>query len=179
MLSNSSIPNCLQGKLLVLPRTSQFNTSESSNSLPQETKNPERPAVRLDNQLCFALYAASNAVGQQYQTLLKAQNLTYSQYLVLMALAEEDGVSISSLARRLEVSKATMTPMLRRLEVMGFLSREIPKDNERQKIVTLTKSGRNIWTKSCDVSSEVFAGTGLTKAEADEVIRICAKIARD
>ena len=83
--------------------------------------------------MCFALYAASNAVGQQYQTLLKAQDLTYSQYLVLMALAEEDGVSISALAGRLEVTKATMTPLLRRLEDKGLLSREIQEGNERQK----------------------------------------------
>jgi len=146
--------------------------------LSKRTKTVDRPVVRLDNQLCFALYAASNAVGQQYQTLLKAQDLTYSQYLVLMALAEEDGVSISTLADRLEVSNATMTPLLRRLEAKGLLSREIQEGNERQKVVTLTEAGRSIWIKSCGVSSEVFAGTGLTKAEADEVIRLCVKIAR-
>lgn len=146
--------------------------------MSKRLKTGSRPVVRLDNQLCFALYAASNALGQQYQTLLKAQDLTYSQYLVLMALAEEDGISISSLASRLEVSKATMTPLLRRLETKGLLSREIQEGNERQKVVTLTEAGRSIWIKSCGVSSEVFAGTGLTKTEADEVIRLCAKIAR-
>ena len=146
--------------------------------MAERNKTVERPTVRLDNQLCFALYAASNAVGQQYQTLLKAQDLTYSQYLVLMALAEEDGVSISALAGRLEVTKATMTPLLRRLEDKGLLSREIQEGNERQKVVTLTKAGRNIWMKSCGVSSDVFAGTGLTKAEADEIVRLCAKITR-
>jgi len=128
--------------------------------------------------LCFALYAASNAVEQHYQTLLKTQGLTYSQYLVLMALAEEDGISISTLAARLEVSKPTMTPLLRRLEAKGLLVREVREGNERQKIVSLTDAGRSIWMKSCDVSSEVFTRTGLTKAEADEVIRICAKISR-
>ena len=146
--------------------------------MSERNKTVERPVVRLDNQLCFALYAASNAVGQQYQTLLKAQDLTYSQYLVLMALAEEDGVSISALADRLEVTKATMTPLLRRLEDKGLLSREFQEGNERQKVVTLTKAGRSIWMKSCGVSSDVFAGTGLTKAEADEVVRLCAKITR-
>ena len=95
-----------------------------------------------------------------------------------MALAEEDGVSISALADRLEVTKATMTPLLRRLEDKGLLSREFQEGNERQKVVTLTKAGRSIWMKSCGVSSDVFAGTGLTKAEADEVVRLCAKITR-
>jgi len=134
--------------------------------------------VRLDNQLCFALYAASNAVEQFYQTLLRTQGLTYSQYLVLMALAEEDGISISTLAARLELSKATMTPLLRRLEDKGLLLREVREGNERQKIISLTKAGRSVWMKSCDASSDVFSRTGLTKTEGDQLIRICAKIAR-
>ena len=138
----------------------------------------KKPNVRLDNQLCFALYAASNTVEQHYQTLLKAQGLTYTQYLVLMALAEKDGVSISSLARRLEVSKATMTPLLRRLEEKGLLIRAVRDGDEREKLVSLTDAGRGLWTKSCDVSSDVFTRVGLTEAEADEVIRICGKIAR-
>jgi len=141
-------------------------------------KVAQQPDVRLDNQLCFALYAASNAIEQSYQLLLKSQDLTYSQYLVLMALAEQDGISISRLAERLELSRSTMTPMLRRLEAKGLLIREIEKGNERQKIVSLTKMGRRIWIKSCGASSEVFEQTGLTKKEADEVIRICTKIAR-
>ncbi len=129
--------------------------------------------------MCFALYTASNTVGQHYQTLLKAHDITYSQYLVLMALAEEDGISISELASRLEVSKATMTPMLRRLEVKGLLTREIQEGNERQKIIALTDEGHSAWSKCCDVSLDVFERTGLSTDEAQEVIRICAKIARN
>lgn len=145
--------------------------------MAQAEKSKEIPDVRLDNQLCFALYAASHSVEQHYQTLLKAQGLTYSQYLVLMALAEDDGVSITSLAARLEVSKATMTLLLRRLEEKGLLLRQFREGNERQKVVSLTDAGRSIWTKSCGVSSEVFARLGLTEADADTVIRICRKIA--
>lgn len=85
-------------------------------------------------------------------------------------------MSISTLASKLEVSKATMTPLLRRLEAKGLLSREVQVGNERQKVVSLTDTGRSIWTKSCSVSSDVFARIGLTQAEADEIIRICAKI---
>ena len=151
-------------------------TNEGLVTLPKQTKTREKPDVRLDNQLCFAIYAASHTVEQHYQTLLKAQGLTYVQYLVLMALAEEDGVSISSLASRLEVSKATMTPLLRRLEEKGLLSREIQEGNERQKSVALTEAGRSIWTKSCGISSEVFARIGLTQREADEIVRVCKKI---
>ncbi|WOR15232.1 MarR family transcriptional regulator [Hyphomonas sp. FCG-A18] len=134
------------------------------------------PVVTLDNQLCFALYAASNTVGHHYQTLLKSYGLTYSQYLVLMALAEEDGISISALAKRLELSKATMTPLLRRLEERGVLLRQVRKGNERQKLISLTNAGRQLWEKSRDVSAEVFTLTKLSKVEANEVIRICKKI---
>ncbi|KIC21586.1 transcriptional regulator [Leisingera sp. ANG-Vp] len=132
----------------------------------------------MDNQLCFALHAASHTVEQHYQALLKTQGLTYSQYLALMALAEEDRISISTLASRLQVSKATMTPMLRRLEEKGLLMREVQEGNERQKIVSLTEAGRSIWSKSCGVSSEVFSRIGLSQADADEIIRICTRIAR-
>ncbi|AHD08890.1 MarR family winged helix-turn-helix transcriptional regulator [Phaeobacter gallaeciensis] len=144
--------------------------------MQQETPSAGRLEVRLDNQLCFSVYSASHTIEKHYQTLLKAQGLTYTQYLVLMALAEEDGVSISTLAGRLGVSKATMTPLLRRLEEKGLLSREITQGNERQKSISLTETGRNIWIKSCNVSSDVFARIGLTQAEADELIRICTKI---
>ncbi|MDA7963578.1 MarR family transcriptional regulator [Ruegeria sp.] len=145
-------------------------------TLPK-TKNPKNSQdVRLDNQLCFAVYAASHKIEQHYQTLLKAQGLTYTQYLVLMALSEEDGVSISHLARRLDVSGATMTPILRRLEEKELLRRDVQDGNERQKIVTLTEAGRSIWIKSCGISSEVFSQIGLTQREADEIIRICKKI---
>lgn len=95
-----------------------------------------------------------------------------------MALAEEDGISISTLAARLEVSKATMTPLLRRLETKGLLRREVRKDNEREKIISLTEDGRNIWTKNSDISLDVFAQTGLTQAEAKQIIKLCSKIAR-
>ncbi|WP_425082627.1 MarR family winged helix-turn-helix transcriptional regulator [Ruegeria arenilitoris] len=143
-----------------------------------KTKEPETDEdVRLDNQLCFAVYAASHKIEQLYQILLKAQGLTYTQYLVLMALSEEDGVSISTLAKRLDVSGATMTPLLRRLEEKDLLRRETRDGNERQKIVTLTETGRSIWIKSCGISSEVFSQIGLTQHEADDIIRICKKIA--
>jgi len=95
-----------------------------------------------------------------------------------MALFEQDEISISALAERLEVTRATMTPIVRRLETMGLLIRDTQKGDERQKILSLTKQGREIWIESCDVSSRVFDHTGLTKAEADELIRICGKISR-
>ena len=144
--------------------------------MPNQAKTTEKPDVRLENQLCFALYAASHRVEQHYQALLKAQGLTYSQYLVLMALAEEDGVSISMLASRLQISKATMTPLLRRLEDKGLLLREVQEGNERQKLVSLTDAGRSIWIRNCSISSDVFASIGLSQADADEIIRICAQI---
>ena len=150
---------------------------ESGKLLTDNDNTLDLPDVRLDNQLCFALYAASHCVEQHYQTLLKAQGITYSQYLVLMALAEEDSVSISNLASRIQVSNATMTLLLRRLEEKELLHRRFQDGNERQKVVSLTEAGRSIWTKSCVTSPEVFSRLGLTVDEADTVIGICKKIA--
>lgn len=95
-----------------------------------------------------------------------------------MALIEEDGISISSLAERLEISKATMTPMLRRLETKGLLNRAIREGNEREKIVSLTRAGRRLWDECAGISAEVFDRTGLTASESGRIIRSCAKIVR-
>ena len=146
-------------------------------SLPKSEKNIEDAEVRLDNQLCFAIYAASHKIENLYQNILKSQGLTYTQYLVMMALSEQDGVSISHLAKRLDVTGATMTPLLRRLEEKGLLLRKVQSGNERQKLVTLTDAGRGIWIQNCQISSDVFSQIDLSQRDADEIIRISKIIA--
>ncbi len=132
--------------------------------------------AELDNQLCFALYSASNRITAVYRPLLEPLGLTYPQFVVLMALWEEDNISISRLAARAELSKATMTPLLKRLEQKGLIHRNLLPDNERQKAIVLTEDGRKLSRKSGDISNKVSCATGLTMQEANNMIKLCKRI---
>lgn len=134
--------------------------------------------ARLDTQLCFAVYAASHQLSSIYRSLLEPLDLTYTQFIVLMALWEEDDISISQLAEKAELTKATMTPLLKRLEEKGFIRREVPSDNERQKNVVLTESGRSLSRQSGAITRKAFIQTGLSESEAKQLMALCKKIAR-
>lgn len=98
-------------------------------------------ALRLDNQLCFLLYAASRAVTRLYGPLLDGLGLTYPQYLTMLVLWENDGVEVGTITRLLHMDTGTMSPLLKRLEAGGLIVRNRAKDDERKVIVSLTKKG--------------------------------------
>jgi len=98
--------------------------------------------LRLDDHLCFSLYAASMAVNRIYKPLLDQLGLTYPQYLVLTALAEEDGQTVSGIADRLSLESSTITPLVKRLEIAKLVTRSRNPNDERQVNVTLTDKGR-------------------------------------
>lgn len=132
--------------------------------------------VTLDTQLCFALYAASNHLTSIYRPILDPLGLTYTQFIVLMALWQEDDVSISHLAEKTRLSKATMTPLLKRLEQKRLILRKTLPDNERQKSITLTKEGRKLSLQGNDITEKAFCATGLSKNQANELISLCHRI---
>lgn len=134
------------------------------------------PTARLDSQLCFALYSASNHLTSIYRPLLEPLDLTYTQFIVLMALWEQDEVSISQLAKTAGLSKATMTPLLKRLEQKELISRELLEGNERQKNIALTPKGKALGKKSKAVTDKAFCATGLSKQEADTLIALSKKL---
>ncbi len=133
-------------------------------------------AARLDNQLCFALYSASNRLTSIYRPILEPLGLTYTQFVVLMALWEQDGVSISELAQRTQLSKPTMTPLLRRLESKELIQLDRVAGNDRQKSVTLTREGQALASKSLPATEAAFCATGITKKQASEMIGLCNRI---
>ncbi len=113
-----------------------------------------------------------------YRPLLDPLGLTYTQFVVLMALWEEDGVSISHLAERAGLSKATMTPLLKRLEQKQLIQRQMLSDNERQKNIVLTEAGRELSLQSVEITEKAFCATGLSKQQADEMIALCKLITK-
>ena len=110
---------------------------------------------RLDNQLCFRLYSASRLITQAYHPLLGEYGLTYPQYLVLMVLWEKDAQPVNDIAKRLLLETNTVTPLLKRMEAEGILTRTKGEKDARQMIVKLTKKGRELQNKLTDVPEAV------------------------
>ena len=100
--------------------------------------------LKLDKQLCFPLYAASNLLVKVYRPLLKPLGLTYSQYLVMLVLWERDSVSVGDLGHCLYLDSGTLTPLLKRMENSGFINRRRDSNDERRVLVTLTTKGSEI-----------------------------------
>ena len=104
--------------------------------------SPSDTALLLDHQLCFALYTASLAMTKLYKPLLAPLGLTYPQYLALLCLWESDGLTVSHLGERLQLDSGTLTPLLKRMEAAGWLTRERSAEDERRVLVWLTPTGQ-------------------------------------
>ena len=113
------------------------------------------PRFLLDNQLCFRLYTASRLLTQAYHPLLSQHGLTYPQYLVLMVLWEKDAQPVNDIAKRLKLETNTVTPLLKRMEAEGLVSRKRGSTDARQTIVSLTKKGIGLQETLVDVPQKV------------------------
>jgi DNA-binding MarR family transcriptional regulator len=116
-------------------------------------------ALLLDNQLCFALYSASLAMTKLYKPLLDELGLTYPQYLVMLVLWEGDGLMVSELGQRLYLDSGTLTPLLKRLEAAGLVSRMRAAEDERRVHIHLTAAGRKLKTRAARVPGCVLAAS--------------------
>jgi DNA-binding MarR family transcriptional regulator len=124
--------------------------------------NQHTPQLELDNQLCFALYNASRAVTRAYGPVLTELNLTYPQYLAMLVLWESSApVTVGDLGGRLNLDSGTLTPLLKRLEALGYVSRDRDPADERRVLVSLTSVGSDLRTRAADVPAKVFARYGL------------------
>lgn len=119
-------------------------------------------ASRLDEQLCFALYSASRAFTRAYAPVLGPLGLTYPQYLVMLVLWDGDGVSVSELGERLGLDSGTLTPLLKRMDEAGLVTRARDVDDERVVRVSLTKAGRALDQRAKDVPSEMACRVGFS-----------------
>jgi DNA-binding MarR family transcriptional regulator len=123
---------------------------------------PANDALKLDNQLCFAVYAASHALNATYKPLLEPLGLTYPQYLVMLALWQEDGVTVSGLGDRLGLDSGTLTPLLKRLEAADVVSRLRDTADERQVRITLTAAGRALKQRAKGIPRQLLCASGLS-----------------
>jgi MarR family transcriptional regulator, organic hydroperoxide resistance regulator len=125
--------------------------------------------VGIDSQLCFALYSASRAMTAAYRPILAELNLTYPQYLVLLVLWEDERVTVRRLGERLHLDSGTLSPLLKRLELNGFVRRERSRDDERLVEVTLTPAGRRLEQKAQCIPAELGSATGISEKQATDL----------
>ncbi len=128
----------------------------------------QRPLI-LDNQLCFALYAATNAVVRSYRPLLAAIDLTYPQYIVMLALWQDGDGTTRHIADRLHLAPNAITPLIDRLEVAGLVRRERDTRDRRVVHVRLTDKGVELRKAAADVQYQVACATGLDNDALDEM----------
>jgi DNA-binding MarR family transcriptional regulator len=131
----------------------------------QTKSNPraDRTNAKLADFLCFAVYSANLAFGKAYKPLLEAFGLTYTQYITIIALSEEDNQTVGSLGEKLFLESNTLTPILKKLEAMGYLERTRDPADERQVRVSLTRSGRRLRERTLGVN--LVDASGLTPDE--------------
>jgi DNA-binding MarR family transcriptional regulator len=125
------------------------------------TTRDEAPAT-LDDQLCLALYTASRSMTARYRAALEGVGLTYPQYLVMMLLWEEPSVPVGRIGDRLSLESSTLSPLLKRLEGMGLITRTRDRSDERLVIIGLTGAGRQLQDQTARVPSDLYRATGLT-----------------
>ncbi|CAN7189772.1 MarR family transcriptional regulator [Pararhizobium sp. LjRoot255] len=126
----------------------------------------EAEALALGQQLCFAVYSVAHAFNRTYKPLLDRFGLTYPQYLVLLALWQHDNMTVKGIGEELGLDSGTLSPLLKRLEAAGFVSRTRDKGDERQVIVALTEKGVTLKTDAFGILMEIGKATGCSMKEA-------------
>jgi DNA-binding MarR family transcriptional regulator len=124
---------------------------------------------KLEDQLCFSLYAASRAMTATYRPVLAELGLTYPQYIVMLVLWETDGIAVGELGERLQLDSGTLTPLLKRLETAGLLTRVRRRADEREVEITLTAQGQALRQRALDIPTHIFCRAGMP---ADDLIRL-------
>lgn len=126
--------------------------------------------LKLDNQLCFPIYAASRLIIRQYQPFLDQLEITYPQYLVLLVLWETDGIAVNDIAKRLILNTNTITPLLKRMETQGLIERKRSETDERKVIVSLTPKGETMKTEAATIPEQLAKGIDTTEFSIDKLI---------
>jgi DNA-binding MarR family transcriptional regulator len=140
-------------------------------------QTPPAASLALDDQLCFALYAASRAVTSAYRPLLDELGLTYPQYLVMLVLWERGSAPVKDLGAALHLDYGTLSPLLKRLEAAGMVRRDRRPDDERSVLVTATEEGLALRARAEQVPVSMVEAFGVTTQQADKLRRVLREIA--
>lgn len=136
----------------------------------------EEELIKLENQVCFPLYSAANAVIRAYRPLLDALDLTYSQYLVMMVLWQQNGINVKELGAKVNLDSGTLTPLLKRLENKGVVVRKRGEHDERVRELFLTDQGQSLKLAALEVPQKLRCKFDLELDELMELKRLCEKV---
>src|SRR5450830_875203 len=140
-----------------------FASSRSHSAMPKTTDIADQANPKLSEFLCFAIYSANLAFGKAYKPILEELGLTYTQYIAIIALWEQDNQTVGSLGEKLFLESNTLTPILKKLEAMGYVNRARDAADERQVRVGLTDAGRQL--RESALHMNLRDATGLTAEE--------------
>lgn len=132
----------------------------------------EYDGLLLENQLCFPLYACSKEIVRRYKPLLDELDLTYTQYIVMMVMWEQEQVNVRDLGERLFLDSGTLTPLLKKLEAKGYIIRERSEEDERNLVISITKKGMALRNKAKDIPSKMASCVNLSMKDAVTLRRI-------
>lgn len=136
----------------------------------------EYEQLLLKNQLCFPLYACGRKIVSAYTPYLKPLGLTYTQYVVLMVLWEKESVNVGQLGSILRLDAGTLTPLLKRLEKDGYITRARSKEDERVTVINITAAGNALKKKCKDIPAKIAcSNSALTKEEAQKLYKLLYK----
>jgi len=133
---------------------------------------PQEELQKLDNQLCFALYVTSKEIIKNYKPLLDPLGLTYTAYIALLALWEEEGIALKELGRKLYLDSGTLTPLLKKMEVQGLVTRRRDPEDERVVRVFLTPQGRSMKEKAAHIPSTLICASDIDPERGRELLRL-------
>lgn len=133
-------------------------------------------SLRLENQLCFPLYVCAKEVIRKYQPFLDAIDLTYTQYIAMLVLWERKEISVKELGEQLYLDSGTLTPMLKKMEIKGLISRERSRVDERIVIVTLLEKGQQLKERAVKIPQEMGNCITLDRNDLKELYRILQRL---
>ena len=133
-------------------------------------------SLKIQNQLCFPLYACSKEIIKRYKPMLDKLDLTYTQYIVMMVMWEQKEINVKKLGECLFLDSGTLTPLLKKLENKGYISRKRSTDDERNLIISITDKGMKLRLKAKDVPMEIGKCINLSKDEAMQLYKTLYKI---
>lgn len=128
-----------------------------------------REAMKLDNQLCFPIYAASRVITSLYTPYLKPLGLTYTQYILFLVLWEKDGLTVGEICKRLILDSGTLSPILKKLRQQGYIEKQQSISDERSFIITLTEKGRELQIRAKDIPLRVGNCVDITPEKARQL----------
>ena len=128
-----------------------------------------REAMKLENQLCFPIYAAARNITSMYTPYLKPLGLTYTQYIMFLVLWERDGLTVGEICRKLMLDSGTLSPILKKLRTEGYIEKNQSTEDERSYIITLTEKGRQLQLQAKDIPKQVGSCVKLSSEKAKQL----------